>query len=143
MLSNRPPEWYDSPLYKELTAAHGCYKLSVPPSVEKEVEKCPKQSETHPLKPQLASVQSAAPKVPPKPEKESGQIQHNIPTKAPPLVAEQRCNSERVEACVPWRKSQSRAKSAAPVGHSFISPACERTTLEKGVHRHLIKKSRQ
>ncbi|XP_058649134.1 uncharacterized protein LOC131550773 [Onychostoma macrolepis] len=129
VLSNRSPEWYDSPLYKELTAAHGHYKLSVPPS---EVEKCPKQSETHPLQPQLASVQSAAPKVPPKPEKESGHIQHNIPTKAHPLVAEQRCNSERVEACVPWRKSQSRAKSAAPVGHSINSLACERTNAGEG-----------
>ncbi|XP_043086914.1 uncharacterized protein LOC122333397 [Puntigrus tetrazona] len=129
MLSDRQPEWYDSPLYKELTAAHGHYKLSVPPS---EVEKCPKQSETHPLKPQLASVQQAAPKVPPKPEKDSGHIQHNIPTKAPPLVAEQRCNSEKVEACVPWRKSRSRAKSAAPVGHAINSPACERTNAGEG-----------
>uniref|UniRef100_A0A672L6Y6 DUF4585 domain-containing protein n=1 Tax=Sinocyclocheilus grahami TaxID=75366 RepID=A0A672L6Y6_SINGR len=132
VLSNRPPEWYDSPLYKELTAAHGHYKVCISPSVEKEVEKCPKQSETHPLKPQLASVQTAAPKVLPKPEKESGHIQHNIPTKAPPLVAEQRCNSERVEACVPWRKSQSRAKSAAPVGHSINSPACEKTNAGDG-----------
>ncbi len=132
VLSNRPPEWYDSPLYKELTAAHGRYKLSVPPSVGKVVEKCPKQSETHPLKPQLASVQSAAPKVPPKPEKESGHIQHNIPTKAPPFVAEQRCNSESVEACVPWRKSRSRAKSTAPLGHSINSPACERTNTGEG-----------
>ncbi|XP_042590655.1 uncharacterized protein LOC122139044 [Cyprinus carpio] len=129
VLSNRPPEWYDSPLYKELTAAHGHYKLSVPPSVEKDVEMCPKQSETHPLKPQLASVQTAAPNVHPK---ETGHIQHNIPTKAPPLVAEQRCNSERVEACVPWRKSQSRAKSAAPVGHSINLPACEKTNAREG-----------
>ncbi|ROJ44614.1 hypothetical protein DPX16_4932 [Anabarilius grahami] len=122
MLSNRPPEWYDSPLYKELTAAHGHYQLSFPPSVEKEVEKCPKQSETHS---QLAPVQSAAPSVPPKPEKESKHIQHNIPTKAPPLASEQRCNSERVEPCVPWRKSRSRAKSAAPVGHSINSTSTE------------------
>ncbi|XP_026133215.1 uncharacterized protein LOC113112058 [Carassius auratus] len=132
VLSNRPPEWYDSPLYKELTAAHGHYKLSVPPSVEKEVEMCPKQSETHPLKPQLGSVQTAAPNEPPKPEKESGHIQQNIPTKAPPLVAEQRCNSERVEACIPWRKSRSRAKSAAPVGHSINLPACEKTNAGEG-----------
>uniref|UniRef100_A0A8C2AYN6 DUF4585 domain-containing protein n=1 Tax=Cyprinus carpio TaxID=7962 RepID=A0A8C2AYN6_CYPCA len=127
MLSNRPPEWYDSPLYKELTAAHGHYKLSVPPSVEKEAEKCPKQGETQPLKPQFE--QNAAPL---KLEKESKQIQHNIPTKAPPPTAEQRCNSERPEACVPWRKSRSRAKSVAPVGHSVNSPACERTNAGDG-----------
>ncbi|XP_016348598.1 uncharacterized protein LOC107693655 [Sinocyclocheilus anshuiensis] len=127
MLSNRPTEWYDSPLYKELTAAHGHYKLSVPPSVEKEAEKCPKQSETHLLKPQFA--QNSAP---PKPEKESEHIQHNIPTKAPPPSAEQRCNSERAGACVPWRKSRSRAKSVAPVGHSVNSPACERTNAGEG-----------
>ncbi|KAK2876967.1 hypothetical protein Q8A67_021063 [Cirrhinus molitorella] len=131
MLSDRPPEWYDSPLYKELTAAHGHYKLSVPPSVEKEVEKCPKQTETHPLKPQLASVQSTAPKVPPKPEKPVC-IQHNIPIKAPLLASEQRCNSENVEACVPWRKTRSRAKSAAPMGDSINSPACEKASAGEG-----------
>ncbi|XP_067286231.1 putative protein tag-278 [Pseudorasbora parva] len=125
LLSNRPPEWYDSPLYKELTAAHDHFQLSFPPSEEKEVKKCPKQSETYSLKPQLASVQSTAPSVPPKPEKEH--IQNNIPTKAPPLTSEQRCNSERAEPCVPWRKSRSRAKSAAPVGQS-INSACERTS---------------
>ncbi|XP_056092066.1 uncharacterized protein LOC130071349 [Rhinichthys klamathensis goyatoka] len=124
MLSNRPPEWYDLPLYKELTAAHGHFKLSFPPSEEKEVEKCPIQSETHLLKPQ---VQSSVPSVAPKPEKESKHIQHNIPPKDPPLASEQRCNSERAEPCVPWRKSRSRAKSAAPVGHSINSPVCERT----------------
>ncbi|KAK7134200.1 hypothetical protein R3I93_017568 [Phoxinus phoxinus] len=127
MLSNRPPEWYDSPLYKELTAAHGHFKLSFPPSEEKEVEKYPIQSETHLLKPQVESVQSSAPSVAPKPEKESKHIQHNIPTKDPPLASEQRCNSERAEPCVPWRKSRSRARSAAPVGHSINSPVCERT----------------
>ncbi|XP_050980861.1 LOW QUALITY PROTEIN: uncharacterized protein LOC127174462 [Labeo rohita] len=133
MLSNRPPEWYDSPLYKELTAAHGHYTLNVPPSAEKEVEKCPKQTETHPPKPQLASVQQkAAPKVPPRPEKESEHIQHNIPIKAPPLAAEQRCNSEKVEACVPWRKSRSRAKSAAPMEHSINLPTCEKTSAGEG-----------
>ncbi|XP_073685075.1 uncharacterized protein [Garra rufa] len=132
MLSDRPPEWYDSPLYKELTAAHGHYNLSVSPAVEKEVEKCPKQTETHPLTPQLPSVQSAAPKVPPKPGKESERIQHNIPIKAPPLAAEQRCNSEKVEACVPWRKTRSRAKSAAPMGDFINSPACEKTSGGEG-----------
>lgn len=125
MLSNRPPEWYDSPLYKELTAAHGHFKLSFSPSEENKVEKCPIQSETHLLKPQVASVQSSAPSVAPKSEKES---KHNIPTKDPPLASEQRCNSERTEPCVPWRKSRSRAKSAAPVGHSISSPVCERTS---------------
>ncbi|CAM4706192.1 unnamed protein product [Leuciscus chuanchicus] len=128
VLSNRPPEWYDSPLYKELTAAHGHFKLSFSPSEENKVEKCPIQSETHLLKPQVASVQSLAPSVAPKPEKESKHIQHNIPTKDPPLASEQRCNSERAEPCVPWRKSRSRAKSAAPVGHSINSPVCERTS---------------
>ncbi|XP_039511189.1 uncharacterized protein LOC120466683 [Pimephales promelas] len=120
IVSDRPPEWYDLPLYKELTAAHGHFKLSFPPSEEKEVEKCPIQSETRLLEPQVASVQSS---VAPKPEKES---KHNIPTKDPPLASEQRCNSERAEPCVPWRKSRSRAKSAAPVGHS-INSVCERT----------------
>lgn len=128
MLSNRAPEWYDSPLYKELTAAHGHFKLSFPPSEEKKVEKCSIQSETHLLKAQVVSVQSSAPSVAPKPEKESKHIQHNIPTKDPPLASEQRCNSERAEPCVPWRKSRSRAKSAAPVGHSINSPVCERTS---------------
>ncbi|XP_026079034.1 uncharacterized protein LOC113056453 [Carassius auratus] len=129
MLSNRPPEWYDSPLYKELTAAHGHYNLSVPPSVEKEAEKCPKQSETPRLAPKPQFAQNPAP---PKPEKESELIQRNIPTKAPPPTAEQRCNSERPEACVPWRKNRSRAKSVAPMGHSVNSPACERTNSGEG-----------
>ncbi|XP_056325198.1 uncharacterized protein LOC130238272 [Danio aesculapii] len=123
MLNDRSPEWYDSPLYKELTAAHEHYKLSLPTSVEK----CPEQKETHSPKPQLAPVKSAAPTVLPKPDKESEHIQRNIPTKASPLETEQRCNSERAEPCAPWRKSRSRAKSAAPVGHSIInSPVCER-----------------
>ncbi|XP_077080815.1 uncharacterized protein LOC143733125 [Siphateles boraxobius] len=128
MLSNRPPEWYDSPLYKELTAAHGHFKLSFSPSEEKKVEKCPIKTETHLLKPQVASVQSSAPSVAPKPEEESKHIQHKIPTKDPPLASEQRCISERAEPCVPWRKNRSRAKSAAPVGHSINSPVCERTS---------------
>nr|XP_005173016.2 uncharacterized protein LOC101886442 [Danio rerio] len=119
MLNDRSPEWYDSPLYKELTAAHEHYKLSLPTSVEKS----PEQKETHSPKP----VKSAAPTVPPKPDKESEHIQRSIPTKVPPLGTEQRCNSERAEPCAPWRKSRSRAKSAAPVGHSIInSPVCER-----------------
>ncbi|XP_051531001.1 uncharacterized protein LOC127427437 isoform X2 [Myxocyprinus asiaticus] len=134
MLSNRSPEWYDSPFYKELAAAHGHYKLSFPRSVGNIFEKCPKQIETHQSKPQLESVQSTPPSVPPKPKIETEHIiQYNIPSKASLLAAEQRCNSEKGETCVPWRKNRSRAKSALPVGHSLINlPVCKRSNPEEG-----------
>ncbi|XP_051969242.1 uncharacterized protein LOC127633905 isoform X2 [Xyrauchen texanus] len=134
MLSNRSPEWYDSPHYKELAAAHGHYKLSFPRSVGKNFEKSPKQIETHQSKPQLESVQSTPASVPPKPKIETEHIiQYNIPSKASLLTAEQRCNSEKGEPCVPWRKNRSRAKSALPVGHSLVSiPVCKRSNPEEG-----------
>ncbi|XP_051958292.1 uncharacterized protein LOC127626509 [Xyrauchen texanus] len=133
-LRNRSPEWYDSPLYKELTAAHGHYKLSLPTLAETKVEQCPKQIETHQSMPQLESVQSTQTSVPPKPDIETEHIiEHNILSKGSMLAAEQRCNSEKGEPCVPWRKNRSRAKSALPVGHSFFNlSACERSNPGEG-----------
>ncbi|TRY65243.1 hypothetical protein DNTS_014055 [Danionella cerebrum] len=133
ILSNKSPEWYDSPLYKELTAAHGRYTLSLPALVREESETSPKTSETHSCKSERSPLQSTPPSVPQKPGKEKENVQNNIPSKAPSLAPEQRCNSERAEPCAPWRKSRSRAKSAALLGHSFTnSPVCERTNVWEG-----------
>ncbi|KAA0725402.1 hypothetical protein E1301_Tti019002 [Triplophysa tibetana] len=128
MLSNRQSEWYDSPLYKELTAAHEHHKLHVTQSEDKDVENCPTQTETHQVKVQPESVQSTSPSKPPKPQKETQWGQHDIVSKAPLLATEKRCNSEKVESCVPWRKNKIRAKSAIPLGLSQITlPVCEGT----------------
>ncbi|XP_056627481.1 uncharacterized protein LOC130439079 [Triplophysa dalaica] len=121
MLSNRQSKWYDSPLYKELTAAHEHYKLHVTPTEDKDVENCPKQTETHQVKVQPDSVQSTSTSTPPKPKKEKQWGQHDIVSKAPLLTTEKRCNSEKVESCVPWRKNKTRAKSAIPLGLSLIT----------------------
>lgn len=130
MLGNGQSKWYDSPLYKELTAAHVCYKLHVTPSEDKEVEKCPKQTETHQVKEQ--PVQSTS-RTPPNPKKETECVQHDFVTKAPLLATEQRCNSEKVETCVPWRKNKARAKSAVPVGPSLNTfPVYERSKAGEG-----------
>ncbi|XP_065109548.1 uncharacterized protein [Paramisgurnus dabryanus] len=121
MMSNRQSEWYDSPLYKELTAAHEHYKSQAHPSEEKEAEKCPIQTETQQVKVQPKSIQSTSHSVAPKPKKEVECVQHDIITKAPMLANEQRCNLEKVEPYAPWRTNKSRARSANPVGHSFIT----------------------
>ncbi|XP_028821444.1 uncharacterized protein LOC114773015 [Denticeps clupeoides] len=98
--SDSLPKWYDSPLYKELTAAHrvnpaqqqealqrieGSHRIKTPQ--ERKTEHCQKQEA-----PQATALQTS-------------------------FTLEKRCQSDSGETCAPWRKNRGRARSVVPTSH--------------------------
>ncbi|XP_036403194.1 uncharacterized protein LOC118790399 [Megalops cyprinoides] len=97
--SNQFPRWYDSPLYKELTAAH---RTQIAQSEEKKSHR--KQADSiFPAEPPVSVRQKA-------------------------LAIEKRCESEMAANCPPWRRNRQPVKNKFPANRPCTaSPGSEKT----------------
>ncbi|XP_076844016.1 uncharacterized protein LOC143488914 [Brachyhypopomus gauderio] len=135
--NNGPPEWYDSPLYKELTSQ----RLHVPESNRgKKSENISASSPQHGPKheaPQhtTQTLKTTSPKAKQYTELKKFEMHIKKTHQSHILQAssgsEHRCQSEG-DFSAPWRKNRRRAKSTVPAGQPLISsPACDKSNAEE------------
>ncbi|XP_035258631.1 cardiac-enriched FHL2-interacting protein [Anguilla anguilla] len=121
--ANQRPMWYDSPLYKELTAEHG---LQIPAPKENEPNQT--KSEDAAVSPAPPPPSTPPPSTPPPPTPPAAPPSSVLPQKT--TAVEQRSESESGSCLPPWRKSRDQTMAALPWSRPRMAASCREREVQ-------------